>query len=69
MTEPTITQPTPRPTAKITAAGLAALAATIVLSVSDWADAFDLPTFWDTFLAGATAVAAGYLKKSRASDR
>lgn len=65
----TVNQPTPKPTAKITAAGLAALAATVVLSVSDWADAFDLPTFWDTFLAGAAAFAAGYLKKSSALER
>lgn len=69
MSEPTVVQPSPAPTAKVTAAGVAALVATLVLSAADWAEAFDLPTFWDTLVTGASAFAAAYLKRSRASER
>lgn len=57
------------PTAKVTAAGIGAVVATLVLSLADLANVVDLPTFWDTLLSGATAFAAGYLKKARTVDR
>lgn len=63
-----VDQPTAAPTAKVTAAGVAAFAATLILSLADLGDLVDLPTFWDTFLTGATAFAAAYLKKARSVD-
>ena len=64
-----VEQPTTRPTRKITAAGLGALLATIVLSLADLADAVDLPTFWDSILTGAAAFASGYTAKASTKDR
>lgn len=64
-----VEQPSPRPTAKVAAAGLAGLAATVILSLADLGDIVDLPTFWDSVLTGATAFAAAYLKRARASER
>lgn len=64
-----VEQPTPAPTAKVLAAGLAGIAATAVLSFADLASVVDLPTFWDSALTFAAAFAAGYLKRERASAR
>lgn len=64
-----VNQPTPAPTAKVTAAGVAAFVATVVLSLADLGNVVDLPTFWDSLLTGAAAFAAGYLKKARTTER
>lgn len=64
----TVNQPTSKPTAKVTAAGVGGLIAAVVLWGADALDAFDLPTFWDSTLAAVTAFAAGYLQKAKRSE-
>lgn len=63
-----VEQPTRWPIAKVTAAGLGGLGGTLLLGVLDWADALDLPTFWDGLLATASAFVSGYVVKSRSSE-
>lgn len=63
-----VEQPGVAPTAKITAAGVGAAAATVILSLADLSHVVDLPTFWDTLLTGLSAFAAGYMKKARTNE-
>lgn len=63
-----ITQPVRTPTRKITAAGVGGLLATVVLSVADLSDVVDLPTFWDSLISVAAALATGYTAKARSTE-
>lgn len=64
-----VEQPSPRPTAKITAAGIGGLLAAFVLGGLDALDALDLPTLADGLVPVVSALAAGYLKRARATER
>ena len=61
----TYNQPTAKPTAKVTAAGVGGVVAAILLGVLDQVDALDLPTFWDSLVTAASAFLSGYVTKSR----
>lgn len=63
-----VEQPTNRPTAKITAAGLGGLVAAFVLGGLDALNALDLPTLADGLLPVVSALVAGYFKKARISE-
>lgn len=63
-----VTQPTNRPTRKVTAAGVGGLLATIVLSLADLGDVVDLPTFWDSVISAAAAFTAGYGAKANSTE-
>jgi hypothetical protein len=64
-----VNQPTRRPTAKITAAGIGGLLAAFVLGGLDALDAMDLPTLVDGLVPVVSALVAGYFKKARASEQ
>lgn len=60
-----VNQLTAKPTQKVTAAGIGAAVATLLLSLGDLADVVDLPTFWDTFITGVAAFASAYLTRAK----
>lgn len=63
-----VEQPTRKPSRKITAAGVGGLLATVILSLADLSDVADLPTFWDSLISLATALATGYTAKARSTE-
>lgn len=63
-----VEQPRPRPTRKMTAAGVGGLLATVLLSLADLSDVIDLPTFWDSVISVGAAFASGYVTKARATE-
>lgn len=64
-----VTQPTPKPTAKVLATWLAGGGGTLVLGVLTLvSDQISAETFWGGLTAAVLAGAAGYLQKSRRGE-